>query len=376
MRLSLTTRLLFATLACGFLPCGAFGAAREPGFQPVPASPRATATPAIESTPSCVILRNTPLPGGAPVLPLSARGIKKIIVTGPGIVEAQGGSAHSPLLEAIRERGKRDGFQVVHEPWSAACFAPVSGGALTPDEKNPSAAGLKGEYFDNSTLEGKPAVVRIDEPRFESNGKAPGSQFKPGKFSVRWTGFIKPPVAGKYRIRLCGEGKARAWIKDQLVYDGWDKDPKKGGMGEFTNVPEFHQTELCPVRIEYRNEGPIRIGLHWMSFEKKDFSELKNFDAVILIMGGGPEPAREQEEFLAAAATVNPVTVAVFPSAPAPLPGRDGPPGRPTLLQSVSTPGLPWAMEHVPAVLQERAENDANALCDKLFSGGLKKKLP
>ena len=371
MRPFIITRLFLATLACGLLPCGAFGA---------------------DAAPSGQVLRNQPLPGGTPLLPLPSNRLKKVIVVGPGLTPGASGQAApapSALLAAIRERGKQDGFQVVQESWSATAFTPVGGAALTPDEKTPSVPGLKGEYFENLNLEGKPAMERIDEPRFDSEAKAPGPRLKPGGFSVRWTGFIKPPAPGKYRIRLCGEGKARAWIKDQLVYDGWDKDPKKGGMGEFTNVPEFRQNELFPVRIEYRNQGPLQLGMHWMSFVKKEFSEFKTSDAVILIMGGDSEGAKEQEEFLAAAAPVNPVTVAVFPSVPpgrdgppgrpansVPSPGRDGPPGRPTLSSASVAPGLTWALDHVSAVLQQGAENDANTLCNKLFSKEPKKTLP
>jgi len=315
-----------------------------------------------------VLVQNKPVPGRGVLIPVDGATIKKIVLSGPGVDSAFGTGSCQTIPGAFQERGRKDGFQVVVEPWSNSGFLPVAPGALIADEKKPDVSGLNGQYFPNPNLDGKPLGVRVDAA-FPS-GADP--LVKPAGFSIRWTGFIKPPAPGKHRIRLAGEGKSRVWIEDRLVYDGWDKDPKKGGMGEFTNLPEFKPGELCPLRIEYRGTGNPQIALSWMTFAKKDFSTLSNAGLVVLVLAlppSGPNSsdfAREQEEFLLAAGAVNPATVAVFQ-----LPAGREP------VASPSTPGsgaFPWACEHLPALFRMR-QDAAAPFANEFFSNLPKKKL-
>lgn len=337
----------------------------------------AFANPPVAIPGAVILLQNKLVAGRGPLIPVDGAKIKKILLAGPGADLPSASGSCPSLLRAFQERGRKDGFQVGLVPWNTSGFLPIALGALAPDEKTPDAAGLKGEYFPNQNLDGKPLGVRTDtafpvtsDPLLKASG-----------FSVRWTGFIKPPVPGKYRIRLVGEGKSRVWVADRLVYDGWDKDPRKGGMGEFTDVPEFKRGELCPLRIEYRGAGAPSISLSWMTFANKDFSAMANADLVLLVLAPlpavpvpsdaahaalphrdptpeTPEAAREQEEFLAAAGLVNPATVAVFQ---APLPS-----------QLPASGAFAWAGAHLPAVF--RASPDAAAaFVSEFFSSTAKK---
>ena len=339
------------------------------------AIPQTPPSPAAAGSPDPgILLQNKPLPGGAPLLPLNPKKFKKLFLAGPGLAEPAQAGPHAPapsLVEQIRERALAADFQITEEAWIGGSFTVIAGCAFTPDEKTPGVHGLKGEYFNNFNLESKPAGIRIDEnlQKF-ADATAPDPLVKRDGdgFSVRWTGFIKPPVTGKYRISLSGQGRSRVWIKDQLVYDGWDKDPKKGGMGEFTNVPELRQGELYPIRIEYRNQGVLHTGISWMSFGKIDFSARKASDAVVLILGqnsifratpgpGKPgELAHEIEEALESAVTANPATVLV--------------------LSTGTGDATPLAKKHASAVVQERGKESRATLLDLIFGPSTAPKQP
>ena len=372
-------RLPFRIRLLNLLPVALLGVAALSAFagQPLPpATPAGASIPpaVVDARPPVLLLHNRPLPGGGPLLPLDGKKLKRILVAGPGASDLQpspgSGTARArpaPVIAALRERAKVDGFLVVQDPWIRASFAPVDGCAFTPDEKSPGSFGLKGEYFTNPNLEGHPAV-RMDESLcMFADAKIPDKLVKLDGFSVRWTGFLRPPATGKYRIALRGEGKTRVWIKDRLVYDGWDKDPRKGGVGEFTNVPELTQGESCPIRLEYRNSGSLNLALHWMSFAKKEFSEFKNFDLLLLFSApqapvqppqtasGSGETAPLMDQFFAAAQAVNPAAILIIP--------MDG---------ETPAKGL---LEPFPAALRVRADQ-GGALLGELFQGQAKKILP
>ncbi|WP_310306965.1 PA14 domain-containing protein [Hydrogenophaga laconesensis] len=66
---------------------------------------------------------------------------------------------------------------------------------------NAVGVGLRGEYFTQPFLRGKAALVRVDETiDFDASIKRPGSGDVPALGSVRWSGWIKPPMSGSYRF--------------------------------------------------------------------------------------------------------------------------------------------------------------------------------
>ena len=65
---------------------------------------------------------------------------------------------------------------------------------------NPVGVGLRGEYFSAPRWQGRPGRVRIDTSiEFSSLADLAGSAL-PSPGSVRWTGWVKVPVSGRYRF--------------------------------------------------------------------------------------------------------------------------------------------------------------------------------
>lgn len=66
---------------------------------------------------------------------------------------------------------------------------------------NAVGTGLKGEYFSATDLRGTAGVIRVDEVvDFDESVKWPTGAAAPAAASVRWSGWIKAPLSGKYRF--------------------------------------------------------------------------------------------------------------------------------------------------------------------------------
>ena len=111
------------------------------------------------------------------------------------------------------------------------------------------AGGLKGEYFNNINLSGNPALVRTDRQiRFQWTLFGPDPD-KLGNdyFSVRWTGKLKSPGAGTYKIGFDGNDGYRLYINNILIIDNWIKQTRRILTADFT----FESGKTYDLRVEY-----------------------------------------------------------------------------------------------------------------------------
>ncbi len=66
---------------------------------------------------------------------------------------------------------------------------------------NAVGTGLRAEYFSGTDLRGTAQVVRVDEVvDFDGAVQWPAGTSAPAAASVRWSGWIKAPLSGKYRF--------------------------------------------------------------------------------------------------------------------------------------------------------------------------------
>jgi mono/diheme cytochrome c family protein len=81
--------------------------------------------------------------------------------------------------------------------------------------------GLQGAYFNNLTLSGSPVLTRTEAVDFGWSTRSPGTGVNKDSFSVRWTGFVQAPVAGKYKFQTAVNDGVRLRINGALVIDNW-----------------------------------------------------------------------------------------------------------------------------------------------------------
>ncbi len=169
---------------------------------------------------SIVLLKNS-----NNTLPLSKE-IKTVAVIGPNadnwesLVGNYNGIAKHPVtvLEGIRNKLKNT--EVLYAEGAdlaegVSNLNPIDTKYLQTSDGKP---GVTGEYFANAKLEGEPAFIRIDRNiNFYWESGSPAAGLDSDNFSVRWTGFLVPPVTGKYSIGAWGMPALDIWLEGEKI---------------------------------------------------------------------------------------------------------------------------------------------------------------
>ncbi len=119
-----------------------------------------------------------------------------------------------------------------------------------------SGTGLKGFYFDNTTLDGSAQIVRIDpQVDFDWGLTAPSEPhmcaecFIPkDRFSVRWYGEVYVPVPGSYAFGITTNDGGRLWVDGELKIDNWYIPD---GTTSWTPYITFDAPGKHTIRYEY-----------------------------------------------------------------------------------------------------------------------------
>ena len=272
---------------------------------------------------SIVLLKNE-----ANTLPLS-KNLKRIAVLGEDARQARPGGYSGPGIERISIlKGIEEKVGTQTEVlYAQGCKR------LAPDYVTVPAAylssgnerGLKGEYFDNIKWEGEPKMVRFDR-----NMLMKWTLFSPDPdlfafdwYSVRWTGRLKSPVSGAYRIGLEGNDGYALYIDNRKVIDRPLKTTYTQSLVPFT----FEKDSLYDIRIEfYENYRNGRLRFIWnVGVESEDLKiqqavEIAQSSEAAIIVVGIEEaefrdraflhlPCRQEELINKVAATGTPTAV-------------------------------------------------------------------
>lgn len=131
---------------------------------------------------------------------------------------------------------------------------------LTPTTTpTPEVSDWRGEYFNNITLTGSPAVVRNDSAvSFNWGTQAPASGLLLDGFSVRWARTVAFS-RGDYRFYVNADDGVRIWLDDQLLIDEWH-----GAMGATYTADRTLRGGDHTIMVEYYEaQGDARINVWW-----------------------------------------------------------------------------------------------------------------
>jgi beta-glucosidase len=326
---------------------------------------------------SIVLLKNE---GG--MLPLR-KGLKTIAVIGPDadnldvLLGNYNGDPTEPVtpLEGIRRKaGPRT--QVLYAQGSDLAEnmptpETVPSSALFtsdgPDRKN----GLAAEYFNKA--DPQPLFTRIDpQIAFRWWDGAPRADMDDDNFHVRWTGYLAPPVTGKYQLGAMGMNDYEISLDGKPLVSA--KNHHESNY-RYADV-ELQAGKLYPIRVEFHemvNDADMR--LVWAppgrKLEDAALDAAGKADAIVLCLGLSPRLEGEEQKV--------------------PVPGFEGgdridlglPRAQEELLQKIaglqkplvlvllngSALAVEWARDHVPAIVEAWYPGQAGgtAIADVLF---------
>ncbi|MFA6569829.1 MAG: glycoside hydrolase family 3 C-terminal domain-containing protein [Bacteroidota bacterium] len=148
--------------------------------------------------------------------------------------------------------------------------------------------GLKGEYFNNINLSGKPALTRIDTSiNFYWNRNSPGYGISKDSFSVRWTGTLRVDEDGYYTFKTLSDDGIRLIIDNKTIIEIWgDGNHSKLGFDSLFKDIEY------PIEIEYyfhqdNSKAVLEMGKENSCEDTlKKFAEIARNSDLVIFAGG------------------------------------------------------------------------------------------
>jgi YD repeat-containing protein len=84
-----------------------------------------------------------------------------------------------------------------------------------------TAVGLQGDYFNNTTLSGAPALSRTDSTVNFTWSGSPGGSVPSDNFTARWTGQVQAQYSEEYEFCALADDGVRLWVNGIPLIDKW-----------------------------------------------------------------------------------------------------------------------------------------------------------
>ncbi|NOY76509.1 MAG: hypothetical protein GXO76_01435 [Calditrichaeota bacterium] len=212
-------------------------------------------------------------------LPLNRAKIKSLALIGPWAEEAYlaggGSSSITPfrsqsLVQAFRQKlGSHVQIRSLKAVTFVQEYPAVPSRFLLPPEGMKGLHGVKGEYFNNLHLKGKPVITRLDRAINFNWGKgSPDKAVHPDRFSARWTGKLVPPKSGFYRLGVKSNDGSRLFVNGKLFVNNWGNHDfqlrskrifLEKGKPVAIKVEYFEVGNVAGVRLEWEPDAPETI---------------------------------------------------------------------------------------------------------------------
>jgi beta-glucosidase len=230
------------------------------------------------------------------LLPFDKAKIKTIAVLGPDAYPAVIGGGGSSLTKPFNSVSYLEGIsnylgekgRVLYTTDDASLDQVVQATEFVtaPD----GLPGLKGEYFNNDSLQGEPALARTDEKidfHWGSGSYAPSGPND--GFSARWTGYFIPRTDDDYKFYVSADDGVRLFINEKQVIDDWQRHSETLD----TYTAHLEKGKPYKIRLEYFEAVGTATARFGIAAATKTLGEgiktlVSKADAVIVCMGFDP----------------------------------------------------------------------------------------
>ena len=249
----------------------------------------------------------------------------------------------------------------------------IGGGLLSlaahGQAQRPTGDGVEAVYYEGSNFE-RPLLRRREPTVYEHwsrLGPAPGVPAE--NFSVRWTGWLVPPVSGRYLLHVSVDDGMRIWLNDRLLVNEWQIQP----ASHFSVPVQLQAGQAYKLRVDYF-QGPeyTRARLTWqLPMPHPAPASWRNAWGLRTTV---PAPEPIAQRYLFSRQPALPTLAPLPPSVPVPSPPLSAPerivhsPFRPIarVRQPPAKPHLPHPL--LPVQPQISHDSSASRLTDSTFT--------
>jgi len=284
---------------------------------------------------SIVLLKND-----GNILPLNQNKLKKIALIGPNAAVARVGGGGSSHVNPVYRISPLEGIQKLlgnsveiifsqGDELQSTPILPVHEQFLQPPDLKGN--GLKAEFFNNTRLEGQPALTRLDSILyFNWEDDPPDEGIGKDNYSVRWSGFITPTLTRTYTFYAASDDGVRVFIDGKNLIENWSDH---GATVDSAKI-DLVAGKSYSIRVEYyENGGNAVLILGWDLPARKIQNDMiakaveaaRSADAAIVFAGtsdafesegydrvGGLNLPGNQDELIKAVTAANPRTIVVL----------------------------------------------------------------
>jgi outer membrane protein OmpA-like peptidoglycan-associated protein len=224
-----------------------------------------------------------------------------------------------------------------------AAVSSLAAPAGSGDGDEPKATGLHVEFYRGINFEYIEHVRVEDQVNYQWAHPIYAHGLEGLEFSARWTGRLKAPVDGMYRLCLKVDDGARLWLAGKLLIDQWYKISNnsitlKVKPVTYTAEVNLKKGQYYDLKIEYFNYlGPGVIKLYWESPQH----EMEHFFGLITTRKRELVPA----EFLAGPPEKPAAKPAPTPPVAKKAPKPSPPPAKPALARREPVAAKPAVTE-------------------------------
>jgi hypothetical protein len=120
--------------------------------------------------------------------------------------------------------------------------------------------GLRGDYYEGLNFEHLVWTQRDARLDFDWHERSPVPGVPPTSFTVRWTGWLVPPVTGHYVLYLTVDDGVRLWLDQRLLLEEW----RGQYLSSYQVAVDLQAGQAYPLRLEYcQYSATTRLLLSW-----------------------------------------------------------------------------------------------------------------